>query len=195
MMSDVLQPQEPARGLTFENVWAMFQETSRETDRRMKETERQMKEMSARTDRQIGKLGNRFGELVEHLIAPNLVEKFRTLSYAFTRAGLDQVFFDANGQGIAEVDVWLENGEFVMAVEIKSHLLEQNVDRHMERMEILRAYLNQREDKRKLLGAVAAAIVNTPVKNYALKKGFYVIEQSGDTLKIDVPENFKPRTW
>jgi hypothetical protein len=33
------------------------------------------------------------------------------------------------------------------------------------------------------------------VKEYALKKGFFVIKQSGDTMKIDVPKDFKPRAW
>jgi hypothetical protein len=46
-------------------------------------------------------------------------------------------------------------------------------------MEILRAYLDERHDTRKLLGAVAGAIVDASVKKYALRRGFYVIEQSG----------------
>jgi hypothetical protein len=33
------------------------------------------------------------------------------------------------------------------------------------------------------------------VKRYAVKSGFYIIEQSGDTVKIDTPEGFKPREW
>jgi hypothetical protein len=198
----MLQPREPARGLTFEDVWAMFQESDRkmqETRQFIKnlteETDRQMKEMSARTDKQIGKLGNRFGELVEHLITPNIVEKFRALSYAFTKAGLDVEFFDRDGKALAEVDVWLENGEFALAVEIKSNLREQDVDRHIKRMEILRDYFDERDDRRKLLGAVAGAIVNAVVKNYAREKGFYVLEQSGDTVKIEVPKDFMPRAW
>ncbi|MDR0586813.1 MAG: hypothetical protein LBG26_06200 [Treponema sp.] len=73
--------------------------------------------------------------------------------------------------------------------------LEQDVDRHAKRMEILRAYLDERDDKRKLLGAVAGAIVNASVKKYALRRGVYVIEQSGDTVKIEAPEGFKPRMW
>jgi hypothetical protein len=40
---------EPEMGLTFEKVWAMFQET----DRQIKETELQLKE----TDRKISRLG------------------------------------------------------------------------------------------------------------------------------------------
>jgi hypothetical protein len=169
----------------------MFQET----DRKMQETERQIKEMNARTDKQLGKLGNRFGELVEHLITPNIVEKFRALGYTFTKAGLDVEFFDRDGKALVEVDAWLENGEFALAVEIKSNLREQDVDRHIRRLEILRGYLDERDDRRKLLGTVAAAVVNAGVKDYALEQGFYVIEQSGDTLKIDVPEGFTPKVW
>jgi len=30
---------------------------------------------------------------------------------------------------------------------------------------------------------------------FITKSGLYVIEQSGDTMKIDVPEGFVPREW
>jgi hypothetical protein len=172
-----------------------LQETGRLIKELSERTDRQLKEMSARTDKQLGKLGNRFGELVEHLVTPNIVEKFRALDYTFTKAGLDVEFFDQNGNALTEVAVWLENGEFVMAVEIKSNLREQDADRHIQRMKILRGYLAGRDDNRKLTGAVAGAVVNTTAKRYAFEKGFYVIEQSGDTLKIKVPESFTPKVW
>ncbi|MDR0597349.1 MAG: hypothetical protein LBG14_02465, partial [Treponema sp.] len=84
-------------GLTFEKVWAMFQETDRkfqETERLLKEqsqeTERLLKEQARETelqmketDRKISKLGSRIGDLVEELIAPNIVEKFNKLGYVF----------------------------------------------------------------------------------------------------------------
>jgi hypothetical protein len=44
----------------FETVWAALQEV----------TERQ-KETDRRLDRQLGKLGNRFGEMVEYMVMPN----------------------------------------------------------------------------------------------------------------------------
>jgi hypothetical protein len=208
-MSDMGQQREPARGLTCEDVWAMFQETDRkmqETDRKMQEnsremkemtakTDRQIREMTARTDKQIGELGNRFGELAEHLVTPNIAEKFRRLDYTFTKAGPDVEFFDRDGKALTEVDVWLENGDFVMAVEVKSHLRKRDVDDHIRRMEILRRYLDERRDTRKLLGSVAGAIVRTDLRSYALEQGFYVIEQSGDTVKIEPPEGFEPKVW
>jgi hypothetical protein len=33
------------------------------------------------------------------------------------------------------------------------------------------------------------------VRDYAQKTGFYTIEQAGDTIKINIPEDFKPREW
>jgi hypothetical protein len=219
-MGDMEQQREPVRGLTFEDVWAMFQETGqkmRETDRFIRDltvktdrqikdltekTDRQIKEMAEkaeqqfkRTDRQIGELGNRFGELAEHLVTPNIAEKFRALNYTFTKAGPDVEFFDREGKALTEVDVWLENGEFVMAVEVKSHLRKRDLDDHIRRMDILRRYLDERGDTRKLIGAVAGAIVRPELKSRALGEGFYVIEQSGDTVKIEAPEGFTPKVW
>jgi hypothetical protein len=162
-----------------------------ETDRRMQETDRRMRE----TDRKIGELGNRFGELAEHLIMPNIHEKFRALGYAFTRAGPCVEIFDSAGKALTEVDVWLENGAFVMAVEIKSRLRKRDVGEHIRRMELLRAYLDGREDRRKLLGSVAAVVVSDDMRKYVPEKGFYLIEPSGDTVKIMVPEGFTPRVW
>jgi hypothetical protein len=200
-MGDMTQMREPQRGLTFEDVWAAMMETDRkmqettrhmrETDRKMQETDRKMRE----TDRKIGELGNRFGELAEHLVTPNIAEKFRALGYTFTRAGPDVEFFGRDGKALTEVDVWLENGEFAMAVEVKSRLRKEHVDDHAGRMAMLRSYLDERGDTRKLLGAVAGAIVPQELKKYIHGYGFYVIEQSGDTVKIEAPEGFMPRMW
>jgi hypothetical protein len=178
---------EPEMGLTFEKVWAMFQET----DRRFKETELQLKE----TDRKISRLGGRLGELVEHLIAPNMLGKFNALGYVFEKVGPNVRFVDKNDRTVAEVDIFLENGDVALAVEVKSKLSTENVQEHMGRMEKLRRHADNRGDRRKLIGAVAGAVIPEGVKPFALKKGFYVIEQAGDTVKIEVPEGFKPREW
>ena len=60
---------------TLEDVWRMFQENARQSQedyRLMKEhlaeTERVMKERSAVLSKQLGDLGNRLGEFVEHAV-------------------------------------------------------------------------------------------------------------------------------
>jgi hypothetical protein len=42
-------------------------------------------------------------------------------------------------------------------------------------------------DKREFLGVLAAAITNKAAREYALSKGFFVIEPSGEDVKISKP--------
>jgi hypothetical protein len=192
-------------GLTFQDVWAAMMESRAEHDRMIAETDKKIQENAAqqkKTDqlikdlgKQMGGLHHSFGELAANLVAPNLVAKFRDLHYTFTKSACEVKFKDAEGITLAEVDVWLENGDYVMAVEIKGKLLQKDVDDHLKRMKILHDYGNDHGDTRKLLGAVAGAIVRKDARDYAVKSGFYVIEQSGDTVKIEMPKGFTPKTW
>jgi hypothetical protein len=192
-------------GLTFEKVWAMFQETDRkmqETDRRIREADekfekerRKTEQVIRDTNKQLGKLGRKFGSVVEHMVVPNLVEKFNSLGFTFTKCSSNVFIEDRVKKLAAEVDILLENGNSAVAVEVKSQPKNDDVDGHEERMATLRLYADARQDARKFYGAVAGAIIPNNVKEYALKKGFFVIKQSGDTMKIDVPKDFQPRAW
>jgi hypothetical protein len=62
-------------------------------------------------------------------------------------------------------------------------------------MGVLRRHADRNQDKRRYQGAIAAAIISEPVRRYILKKGFYVIEQAGDTVQITIPKGFKAREW
>jgi hypothetical protein len=148
------------------------------------------------TNRKMGELGNRFGELAEHLVAPSIHEKFNALGYRFDAVSPGGTEIkDPGGETYAEIDVLLQNTEYLMAVEIKSKLLEKDVDAHVRRLEILRRWADKYRDSRKIRGAVAGAIVARGVRQYALRAGFYVIVQTGDTVKIDIPKGFIPRDW
>jgi hypothetical protein len=146
------------------------------------------------TDRRLGKLGNRFGEMVEYMVAPNLITKFNELNLPFTKIHRDTEIKDHINNIYTEIDAFLENGDKVMAVETKTKPDINDINEHIERMEKLRVYADSRGDKRKYLGAVAGMVFGDNEKKYALKKGFYVIEPSGDTFKITVPED-SPHEW
>jgi len=207
METAVINKQPPTgEGLTFEKVWAMFQETDRkfqETERlmkenaeRQKETDQQIKESTRQMMKEVGKLGNRFGELVEHLVAPNISNKFNELGFCFTKTGMDVEIKDKqNPQNNTEVDVLLENGDIVIAVEVKSKPNEKDVKYHLWRMEVLRHYADERNDRRRYQGAIAGAIISDEMRRYILKEGFYVIEQTGDTVWINIPPDFKAREF
>ena len=167
-------------------------ETARLVDRVIEETEKQMKE----TDRQLGKLGNRFGELAEHLVAPGIIDKFNSLGFHFSEISKDRAFRDPQTRRpLAEVDIFLENGDVVIAVEVKSKLDTQDVDEHLSRMEVLRGIADRKGDRRRYRGAMAGAIVTDATRSSAAKAGLYLLEQSGDTMKLDIPEGFLPREW
>jgi hypothetical protein len=194
-------------GLTFEKVWAMFQETDKkfqETDRKIQETGEQMKETDRRmqeTDRQIQQnqkmmsdLGRKFGKIIEHMFIPNLKEKFNALDYEFGKSSTNVLISNREHNIHTEIDVFLENGDCALAVEVKTQANIDDVREHVERMEKLRRYFDLHNDKRKLFGALAAAIIPDNVHDFALKNGFYVIKQSGDNINIEAPQN-EPRAW
>ena len=173
-----------------------MREQSKETDKRMKESERRMEESSKRLDKQLGKLGNRLGEMVEYMVVPNLVEKFRELGFEFEITHRDTEIVNREYNIFTEVDVFLENGGQVMAVEIKNKLQTKDIDEHLERMEKLRFLADIRGDKRKYLGAIAGMVFSENEKAYTLKNGLYVIEPSGDTFTITEPSGkYHPREW
>ena len=53
----------------------------------------------------------------------------------------------------------------------------------------------KKEPLKILIGAIAGAIFPKEVKESALQAGFYVFVQSGDTMKLEIPEGFKPREF
>jgi len=192
---------------SFESVWALLDRVStkqeelvaslketaqiiKEVGRKQEETDRIVKE----TSKQIGTINNRFGEIVEYMVAPNLEEKFWELGLKFHQANTDTVFLDDNKVTLFEVDVLLENGDKAMLVETKTTLTTEDVRDHIERLKKMRKYADLHGDKRIFLGAVAGVVMTSYVKKYALKQGFYVIEPSGETFNIISPSG-KPKEW
>lgn len=198
---------------TFDDVWRMFQETSRafqETERLMKErseeTERLMKERSEETDRRfreterliknlsknLGDLGNRLGEFVEHMVAPAVVRLFQSQGVAVheVHPGVEA---NRNGEGI-EIDLLVVNDGVLVAVECKSKLTREHVDEHLARMEKLKRLLPSYRDHA-ALGAVAAMVITDAVKEYAHSQGLYVLYQNGESVEVSHPAGFAPRAW
>jgi hypothetical protein len=183
-----IDPNDPP---TFEKVWAAIQATNeqmRETDRKIQETIQETWKQIKDTDKRVGELTNRFGDMVEHMVVPNLLAKFKALGFTFEVAHKNTEIKDEKNKIFLEVDVFLENGDRVMIVEIKTTPTTKDVDEHIERMEKLRGYADLHQDGRKYLGAIAGAVTSEPVKNYALKHGFFFIVPSGDTFTIIRPE-------
>jgi DNA repair exonuclease SbcCD ATPase subunit len=169
-----------------------LKEQMAETDKQIKETGKQMKE----TDKKVGELTNRFGTMVEHMVVPNLLAKFKALGFTFEVAHKNTEIKDEKNKIFMELDAMLENGDKVMVVEIKSTPTIKDVNEHIVRMEKLRKHVDRRRDTRKYLGAIAGVVTSESVKTHALKQGFFVIVPSGDTFDIIKPEGkYQIREW
>jgi hypothetical protein len=146
------------------------------------------------TKRIVDDLGNKFGDEAEYTLIPGLPEKFKQFGFDFGAISRNRKVNNDKHDIHAEVDAFLENGTQAMAVEVKAKLQKADVDDHVRRMEKLRKYADLFGDRREFFGALAATVVHDKTRDYALEKGFYVIEPSGEDVKVTKPDS-APRVW
>jgi hypothetical protein len=180
-----------AAGMSWEEIKALVAELaiqSKETDRKFQET----RELLDRLSRRFGDLGNRLGEFVEAMVEPALVDLFRA-------RGLDvsevyrRVTSRRGGEAI-EIDLLVVDGDTAVAVECKSRLTREEVERHVERMNKFKRLLPKYADMR-IHGAVAGIVVDEEAVEAAQAAGLWVLAQSGETVALKNNPGFTPRVW
>ncbi|MDR0551434.1 MAG: hypothetical protein LBG72_05400 [Spirochaetaceae bacterium] len=195
-----------AKKVTLDDVWATIdrigkaheefekaqraahqdmEKAQKETEKAIKETQKAIKE----TQRNISGISNTLGSLVEHIMTPGLPGKFKQFGFTFDR--VTTVKWAVEGSIYTQIDGLLENGELAMVVEVKTTLRRDDIDEHLARMDKVRQYADEHGDKRHFLGAIAATITDKSNKQYALSKGFFVIEPSGDDVTVTKPDSQK----
>jgi hypothetical protein len=179
---------------SIEEMKKNHEETERTLRKVNEKTEKTLRKANEKTERTlnkaIGGLGNTLGSLVEHIMTPDLPQKFKKLGYSFNRIASYKY-----AEGVyAEIDGMLENGSQAVVVEVKTTLRQADIDNHLIRMEKVRKYSDEHGDKRQFMGAIAATITDKSTREYALKKGLFVIEPSGEDVKVTKPET-EPRIW
>ena len=206
----------------FRETRRMIRETSKQmkkTKRMIQETSKQMKETDERlnlrfqkTDEQIKKtdeqirqthkdvagLTSSVGALVASMVKGNIVEKFEALGYDDLDRCCEKQKFRNKKLGIrGEIDLFIENGDVAILVEVKTTLETQDVRKHLERLEKFRRYTDARGvDQRRFIGAVAGAVVDDDVADFAIENGLYVIVQSGEAVEIlPQPDGFVAKQW
>jgi len=199
-----METMQQAEHPTFESVWAMMQENARqlekmreEGDRRAQEWEKAERYMK-RLGRQMGDLHRTFGKMAEHLVLPSITKRFNEIGYHFGNimpGGL-QIYEDETLRKIkTQVDILLENDDSVVAIEVKATVRLNDIGHHARRLEILRECRDKMNDHRAIRGAIAGAIFGDAEKKATLEAGMYVLAQSGDTMRLEVPDGFVPREW
>jgi hypothetical protein len=167
-------------------TWDEIRQGFKELEKAQKETWAVVRE----TQKNVGGLSNSLGSIVERILIPGLPEKFRKFGYSFNRVAT----YIYSAGVYAQIDGMLENGTQAIAVEVKTTLRKADIDDHLVRMEKIRKHASEHGDTRQFMGAMAAFITGEAAKNYALEKGLFVIEPSGEDVKVTKPA-VEPRVW
>ena len=189
---------------TFEEIREMFRRASK----RMRKTERLIQEVALqqaktertvkRVSRDIGRLGGRIGDIIEHMVGGgNIVKQFQALDYDVTAHYRNKIFGKGT-QNYGEIDLILEDGDVAILISVKTKLTTGDVRQHIEQLEKYRRHVDAKGngDKLRFIGAVAGAVADQNVIDFAQKKGFYVIVQSGVAVEIITsPEGFVAKEW
>jgi hypothetical protein len=189
------------KSLNFEKVWAAFMETDRkiaDVAEQVGKTTKGLEDLKATVERvsnNVGGLNRSVGELIETLIAARLWEKFP--QYDLKRAYQRLPIYDEQNVRKSDIDILLVNTGICMAVEVKRELDRMgDVDGHIKRMQLIRQYPPGEAHNKQLVGAMVGGVVDPEVKNYAYESGFFVLELTGESVRlIAPPEGFVPKQW
>ncbi|MCL1994154.1 MAG: hypothetical protein FWG66_14510 [Spirochaetes bacterium] len=172
-------------------------EAAEESKRRQAEYEKWKKDFekeAKKTKKQLGRLGNSIGGVLEMLVAARLWEKFSAYPYGFKRAHKRVMVHKGDtGWELAEIDILLSNTEWVMAVEVKRNVKQSDVTHHVKRLQLIRDNPPAEAKGKKLLGAVAGGTVGPEVRDLAFECGFFVLELKGEAVELlPPPAGFTP---
>ena len=175
----------------IEEIWSLFREVARrqeESAKHQEETDKQIKEVS----KQVGDLTGKWGKFVEGMVKPGALRLFRERGIELTHSAL-RTDGTVDGRKM-EIDIILSNGDYVVAISVKSTLGADDVNEHIEDLNEFRKFFPMYND-RQLIGAVAGIIIDEGVDRYAYRKGLFIIAQSGENIEILNDDKFKPKEW
>ena len=197
----------PSTPLTIESVLELIRVQIEKSDKRFQKTEELIEKVAQRqektdeqikqTNKDVGGLSSSIGALVENMVKGNIVEKFEALGYN-DLSDCREKKFKNKALGIkGEIDLFVENGDIAILIEVKTTLETADVRDHIERLEKFRRCTDAKGvDKRRFIGAVAGAVVKGDAADVAMENGMYVIVQSGEAIKIlPQPEGFVAKKW
>ncbi|GHT18406.1 hypothetical protein FACS1894189_6290 [Planctomycetales bacterium] len=189
--------------MSFEQLMQSFQESRQEMKERAEQFARELKEYKQAREqerkewnRRFSEFSDRIGEIIEAMVAGDILTKFDKFGYNFTECNRRHEFRNNKLDIHGEIDLFLEDGDTAMLVEVKAKLEVEDVRRHIFRLEKFRRYADAKGDKRHFVAAVAGAAVSMNTIEFAHENGLYVIVQSGEAVKIlKPPKSFKVAVW
>jgi hypothetical protein len=173
----------------------------KETDKQLQDTDLQLKNNNMHLSKQIselgkqnGGLGQKFGSFTEGLALPSMQH---ILQQQFKMEVISpSVRVHKDGKDI-ELDVLAyanSSVNEVYVVEVKSHLREEGILQMQSIMNTFRQFFPEHDNK-KLFGIIAAVDMSQTLKKRLLSLGFYAAKIKDDIFSLEVPENFRAKSY
>ena len=188
--------------VTLEDIYALFQRSQEEADRRFAEADRRAAEaeerlaraeaIAAQANQAVNSLSSRWGRFVENMVAPAALHLFQDRGIAVQE--VYQRVRSARGNLNLEIDILVVDDDVAVIIEVKSRLTQDNIRQVLRSLERFKAAFPHYTDYQ-LYGAVAAIEIDKDVDTYADNQGLFVIQQSGDSVEISNTSDFTPGTW
>jgi hypothetical protein len=188
--------------VTIADIYALFEASRAEADRRSAEADRRSAEadrrlerlerIAANTSREVAGLTTRWGQFVENLVEPAVVRLFQERGIEVQETSRRMKSQRPGAE--MEIDIFAVNGDVAVAVEVKSRLSRQDVEDFLSRLVRFRQAFPHYGGYQ-IYGAVAAIEIDAGVDRYAYQQGLFVIKQTGDTVAIANDTAFQPGAW
>ena len=104
------------------------EESQRKTEESQRETKKSLRELSKNLDKANGNFNNKWGTFMENLVKGNLVALLKSRSIEVVRVQPRMVYLRPDGNMRGEIDLVAINGDEIVAVEVKTTLVKENVD-------------------------------------------------------------------
>ena len=172
---------------TLEKLEELIYVGFKDTDRKFQDTEREIKMVS----RQLRDITDSLGRFAENMVAPAVVKLFNEKGIPIT----DYAQRVRSPKRRIEYEIVAFNDSYVVVVSVKMTLRVEHVrDFLNEQLPIFKEVFPRYKDM-KIIGAVAGANIVQASDIYAIKRGLYVLAQSGDNITVLNDENFEPKIF
>jgi len=166
------------------------EEAERSIAKSREETERIFKAeingLNETVDKWIGYTGHSIGHIVELILVPSIKKKMNECGHDFDTLEPRKQYYRKDGNIFMKIDLFLENDEEVMTIEVKSRLTVSAVEKLLKQMQLLRKHKSEKLTGKTILAAVAGLSIDEDAREMASRLGMYVIEMVEDTKNITV---------
>ena len=145
---------------------------------RLKETGKSLKEIK----KMLGNIGNNNGDVAEEFFYNGLENKMSIGIFRFDSIG--KRVKEKRGNVEDEFDIILTNSNTVVITEVKYKFHPDDVGKLLSKKIPNFKKLFPHYENFKIYGAIAALSLPDDTKNIAIEKGFFVLTQSGENIKL-----------